>query len=113
MGHGLKLMILLRLSPVIPFNAFNYAMGCTSISIGRFLIGSAIGILPGAFAYVLSGTLVASALVNGMEMVDESTYPCVDTEDQGPGEGDTVKLIVSLCGGVGTVLAVGMIAVYS
>ena len=42
--RGIKTCILLRLCPLVPFNALNYAMGATSISFKEYAIGS-IGVL--------------------------------------------------------------------
>lgn len=45
-SEGLKLIFLLRLCPLIPFNALNYLMGITNISVKHYNIGS-IGMIPG------------------------------------------------------------------
>ena len=49
--HGVKTMCLLRLSPVIPYNAFNYVMAGTSVSFRDYAIGCT-AMLPGTIAYV-------------------------------------------------------------
>lgn len=51
---GRRIVLLLRLSPVFPFNLLNYALGLTSVSLRDYLIGS-IGILPGTLLYVYTG----------------------------------------------------------
>lgn len=56
--HGLKLVILLRLSPLFPFSVMNYALGLTSVSLRHYLVGSFVGMLPGTFLYVYIGSLV-------------------------------------------------------
>ena len=38
--RGIKTCVLLRLCPLVPFNALNYAMGATSISFKEYAIGS-------------------------------------------------------------------------
>lgn len=58
---GLKIVILLRLSPVLPFNLLNYALALTSVRLRDYLLGSFIGMLPGTFLYVYLGSLVTSA----------------------------------------------------
>lgn len=66
-SEGLKLVILLRLSPVLPFNLLNYALALTRVRFRDYLIGSAVGMLPGTFLYVYLGSLVTStgALLSG------------------------------------------------
>lgn len=53
--HGLIAMIGLRLIPVVPFTALNYAAGLTRLTTGRYVLATTIGITPGAGAYVLLG----------------------------------------------------------
>ncbi|MDQ3069258.1 MAG: TVP38/TMEM64 family protein [Acidobacteriota bacterium] len=59
--EGLKLVLLLRLSPLFPFNVLNYALSLTRISLGRYVAGSAIGMLPGTALYVYLGSLAPAA----------------------------------------------------
>lgn len=51
---GLKIVLLMRLSPLFPFNALNYMLGLTRVSIRDYLLAS-IGMLPGTVAYVYIG----------------------------------------------------------
>ena len=55
---ALKIVLLLRLSPLVPFNILNYSLGLTRVRIRDNLLASALGILPGTFLYVYLGTLV-------------------------------------------------------
>lgn len=57
---GLRLVILLRLSTVVPFNLLNYALGLTTVRARDFVVGSAIGMLPGTMLYVYLGSLVSN-----------------------------------------------------
>ncbi|HEU5248170.1 MAG TPA: TVP38/TMEM64 family protein [Candidatus Udaeobacter sp.] len=54
--QGAKLVFLLRLSPVIPFNLSNYFYGLTSVKFWPYVLASWIGMIPGAFLYVYIGT---------------------------------------------------------
>jgi len=45
-NNGLKIMVLLRLSPLIPYNALDYISGVTSISLRDYTI-ALLGMLPG------------------------------------------------------------------
>jgi uncharacterized membrane protein YdjX (TVP38/TMEM64 family) len=58
---GFRIVLLLRLSPVIPFNLLNYALGLTRVRFGTFLLASFIGMLPGTFLYVYLGSAATSA----------------------------------------------------
>jgi len=51
---GFKLVVLLRLSPIIPFNVVNYFIGTTTISL-KSNIMSFVGIIPDSAIYVLVG----------------------------------------------------------
>jgi uncharacterized membrane protein YdjX (TVP38/TMEM64 family) len=44
-----------RLIPVLPFTAINYVAGLTAVRIGDYVLGTAIGIIPGTIAYVALG----------------------------------------------------------
>jgi uncharacterized membrane protein YdjX (TVP38/TMEM64 family) len=54
--QGAKLVFLLRLSPVIPFNLSNYFYGLTGVKFWPYVLASWIGMMPGTFLYVYIGT---------------------------------------------------------
>lgn len=54
------LVLLVRLCPLIPFRASNYAFGITKISYRHFLAGTMLGILPSASIYSYAGILLGS-----------------------------------------------------
>jgi uncharacterized membrane protein YdjX (TVP38/TMEM64 family) len=56
-GRGLLIVLLLRLSPVFPYNLVNYALGASQIRYRDFLLGS-VGMLPGAVLYTYYGKVV-------------------------------------------------------
>ena len=60
-GQGLRVVLLLRLSPIVPFNLLNYALGLTEVRFRDYLIGS-VGMLPGTFLYTYSGKLVGDVV---------------------------------------------------
>jgi uncharacterized membrane protein YdjX (TVP38/TMEM64 family) len=60
-ARGRRIVFLLRLSPLIPFNFLNYALGLTTISVWDFVIASA-GTIPGAFVYAYAGKVMGEAL---------------------------------------------------
>lgn len=57
---GLKMVFLVRLSPLFPFNLLNYALSLTQIRLRDYVLGSAVGMLPGTVLYVYIGTTAQS-----------------------------------------------------
>jgi uncharacterized membrane protein YdjX (TVP38/TMEM64 family) len=71
--QGRKLVFLLRLSPVFPFNLLNYALGLTSVRFVDYVVAS-VGMLPGTFLYVYYGKLVGDlAALAGGAAVEKGT----------------------------------------
>jgi uncharacterized membrane protein YdjX (TVP38/TMEM64 family) len=54
--RGLALVFLLRLSPFIPYNVLNYALGLTRVRFRDYVAGS-VGMLPATIFYVYAGHL--------------------------------------------------------
>jgi uncharacterized membrane protein YdjX (TVP38/TMEM64 family) len=66
--QGAKLIFLLRLNPVIPFNLSNYLYGLTGVKFWPYALASWIGMMPGTLLYVYIGTAgkaAVSAAVGG------------------------------------------------
>src|SRR5213592_3310592 len=61
--QGAKLVFLLRLSPVIPFNLSNYFYGLTGVKFWRYVFASWSGMIPGTFLYVYIGTAGKGAVM--------------------------------------------------
>lgn len=59
--QGRKVVFLLRLSPVIPFNVLNYALGLTKVRVIDFVIAS-VGMIPGTLLYVYTGKLAGEVV---------------------------------------------------
>lgn len=53
-AEGLKIVFLLRLSPVFPFNLLNYSLGLTRVRFVDYFMAS-VGMLPGSLLYVYTG----------------------------------------------------------
>lgn len=53
--HGLPAIIALRLIPLVPFNVLNYMAGASAVSARDYVVGTAIGIVPGAIAFATLG----------------------------------------------------------
>lgn len=65
--QGWKIVSLLRLSPVVPFNLSNYFFGLTKIEFSPYVLATWIGMLPGAFLYVYLGHIGKATLSGGRE----------------------------------------------
>lgn len=67
-SQGMKIVFLLRLSPVFPYNLLNYALGLTGVRFRDYVVAS-IGMLPGTFLYVYYGKALGSlaAVAGGAE----------------------------------------------
>src|SRR5438105_7899792 len=61
--QGAKLIFLLRLSPVIPFNLSNYFYGVTGVKFWPYVFASWNGMIPGTFLYVYIGTAGKGAVI--------------------------------------------------
>ena len=53
--QGFLLLIILRLIPAVPYNLINYTFGLTEMSFTAYLLGSAMGIIPGTLAFINIG----------------------------------------------------------
>ncbi|XP_009342169.2 TVP38/TMEM64 family membrane protein slr0305 [Pyrus x bretschneideri] len=53
---GFKIVLLLRLVPLLPFNMLNYLLSVTPVPIGQYMLASWIGMMPITFALVYVGT---------------------------------------------------------
>jgi len=54
--RGIPAVIAVRLVPVLPCTAINYAAGLTSVRTRDYAIGTAVGIVPGTVSFVALGT---------------------------------------------------------
>jgi uncharacterized membrane protein YdjX (TVP38/TMEM64 family) len=63
--NGWKIVGLLRLSPLIPFNLSNYFYGITGISFGAYVLVSAIGMIPGTLMYAYLGAIGQASVSGG------------------------------------------------
>lgn len=64
---GWKIVGLLRLSPLIPFNLQNYFYGLTKIKFIHYVIATFFGIMPGSLMYVYFGAVGKAAIGGGGE----------------------------------------------
>lgn len=73
--EGFKIVALLRLSPVFPFNLLNYSLGLTKVRFLDYLLAS-IAMLPGTLLYVYYGKAAGSlaAVAGGVKAERGTEY---------------------------------------
>jgi uncharacterized membrane protein YdjX (TVP38/TMEM64 family) len=65
--EGGKIVFLLRLSPVFPYNLSNYLFSLTKVGLGSYMLASWLGMLPGTVMYVYIGSLIQTLAELGSE----------------------------------------------
>lgn len=60
-ARGRHIVFLLRLSPIVPFNVLNYALGLTTISVWDFAVAG-LGSLPSEIVWAYAGRVTGEAL---------------------------------------------------
>ena len=70
--QGVAAVVVARLTPVLPFTIVNYGSGVSAVSLRDYLVGTAVGIVPGTVGYAAIGAsvgrsaaIVAASLVLG------------------------------------------------
>ncbi|KAG7353338.1 SNARE associated golgi protein [Nitzschia inconspicua] len=92
---GLRIMVLLRLSPIIPFNAINYVAAVTAISFRSYVLAM-FAIIPGTLLYVFLGASTGSI-----------------ADSASGGDNLTVTIVVVVVGLIFGVIAVGLTSYYA
>ena len=59
--EGFKLVLLLRLSPLVPFNLLNYVLSLSNVRLRTYVAASAVGMVPGGALYAYLGSLAPTA----------------------------------------------------
>jgi uncharacterized membrane protein YdjX (TVP38/TMEM64 family) len=57
--YGLHAMFLVRMMPFVPFDAVSYGAPLVGVPFSRFLLATAVGIIPSVFVYSYLGILIA------------------------------------------------------
>jgi len=65
--EGWKIVALMQLSPIFPFNMLNYAFGVTQVSFKDYFFPTWIGIMPGTVLYVYIGSLTGNLTMSAMK----------------------------------------------
>ena len=58
-SYGIHAMFLVRIVPFVPFDAVSYGAGLVGVPFSRFLLATAIGIIPSTLAYSYLGPMIA------------------------------------------------------
>jgi uncharacterized membrane protein YdjX (TVP38/TMEM64 family) len=53
--QGVVAVLVARLTPVLPFTVVNYGAGVSAVSLRDYLVGTAVGVLPGSVGYAALG----------------------------------------------------------
>eukprot|EP00192_Tetraselmis_astigmatica_P010659 CAMPEP_0117694380 /NCGR_PEP_ID=MMETSP0804-20121206/27416_1 /TAXON_ID=1074897 /ORGANISM="Tetraselmis astigmatica, Strain CCMP880" /LENGTH=380 /DNA_ID=CAMNT_0005508063 /DNA_START=27 /DNA_END=1167 /DNA_ORIENTATION=- len=102
--NGLKVIVLMRLSPAVPYSVFNYFASLTSVPFKDFLLGSA-AILPGTVLFVFLGAQSAAAIV----MVGDEP----GEQPGSPANSNTIRIVALSVGIVISILAVLLMGFYT
>jgi uncharacterized membrane protein YdjX (TVP38/TMEM64 family) len=92
--HGWKVVLLLRISPLLPYTISNYIYGLTAVDFVHYLIATAVGMLPMVAVYVSIGAAGREAALAAA----------------GGGSHSTVELVVLAVGVLLTIGAAVLIA---
>jgi uncharacterized membrane protein YdjX (TVP38/TMEM64 family) len=60
-AHSFWILLLLRLSPLVPFGSVNYALALTKIPVWQRLVTNALGMLPNCLMFAYVGSMLSSA----------------------------------------------------
>ena len=60
-ANGWRILFLLRLSPIMPFNLLNYALGVSTVRLSDFVLAF-VGMLPGTLLAAYAGQLAGATL---------------------------------------------------
>ncbi|XP_059625829.1 uncharacterized protein LOC132268923 isoform X2 [Cornus florida] len=73
---GFKIVWLLRLVPLLPFNMLNYLLSVTPVHLGEYMVASWLGMMPLTFALVYVGTTLKdlSDVTNGLNDVSRTRW---------------------------------------
>jgi uncharacterized membrane protein YdjX (TVP38/TMEM64 family) len=61
-AQGFKIVLMLRLTPLVPFNLLNYGLALTRVSFRDYVLASWIGMLPGTLLYAYLGSAFGLAV---------------------------------------------------
>jgi uncharacterized membrane protein YdjX (TVP38/TMEM64 family) len=66
-AEGWKIVLLMRLSPLVPFNLQNYVFGLTAVPFRSYVAATFVGMAPASVVFVAAGALGKATLDSGPE----------------------------------------------
>lgn len=102
--EGLKVMTLLRLSPLIPYNVFNYVIAATAVSLRDFALALP-AMIPATVGYVYVGATIAEAVSSASAAAGGDDARADESEAS-----QTVRTALLIAGTLATVAAVGILS---
>merc|ERR1712176_636893 len=112
MDKGLRIMVLLRLSPIVPFNVLNYIAGVTGVQLWHYVV-ACVAMLPGTILYVFLGASAGSLTAISGAMDGEDDEREDDGEMEDPTDNKVVTISVVVVGVVFGILAIGVTSYYA
>ncbi len=73
--EGWKIVRLMSLSPIFPFNMLNYPFGVRQVSFKDYFFPTWIGIMPGTVLCVYIGSLTSELAISAVGMKERSRTP--------------------------------------
>jgi len=103
---GLRIMVLMRLSPIVPFNVLNYLASVTAIRLFDYSI-ACFGMLPGTILYVFFGASAGSLTEIGGGETE------TDDDETTNNSNKTLTLVFIVVGVVFGIAALGLTTYYA
>lgn len=66
--EGWKIVAMVRLTPIVPFNLQNYFFGLTEVKFWHYVAATLAGIIPGVLLYLYLGAIGAATLTGGAKL---------------------------------------------
>jgi uncharacterized membrane protein YdjX (TVP38/TMEM64 family) len=101
-AQGARVVLLLRLSPLIPFGILNYSLGLTRVGFVPYALAS-VGMIPAIVAYTFIGSTAATAAAG-------AGAAAVGGAAAGPPEAQMIKFALYSVGAAATLLATKLIS---